>query len=309
MTDRREIALGQRVYCILHGGREGTVVSITGQQSPQSVRRIGGIGTMGGSAAFDIVWDGGARSNAIPESVMRGVQWDILDEVVSAEAVEAAKASAAAHEAEAAIEGARQRANFEAAVQALRADPELAHLEQGDDRHSGKLAAANLRKELRRQFPGVKFSVRKSDYGTIRVDWTDGPTHRQVREITDRHVSASFDGMQDLESPVRTPFNCVFGGAKYIFPQRSYSAELTERAIDAVFKTYAANLDGIARPSAEESVGGALRSVAVPGLGHETLGDLIVTARGQIDATPPARPARPGRVARRSGPKAEGPSL
>jgi hypothetical protein len=32
---------------------------------------------------------------------------------------------------------------------------------------SGKLAAANMRAELRRVFPEVKFSVRKSHYGSV----------------------------------------------------------------------------------------------------------------------------------------------
>ena len=45
-------------------------------------------------------------------------------------------------------------------VARLHGAPEFAHLTQGDDCYSGKLAS-NIRTELRRAFPGVKFSVRK----------------------------------------------------------------------------------------------------------------------------------------------------
>ncbi len=42
----------------------------------------------------------------------------------------------------------------------------------------------NIRRELKAKFPGVKFSVRKRSYDSVSVNWTDGPTEEQVKEIT-----------------------------------------------------------------------------------------------------------------------------
>lgn len=63
-----------------------------------------------------------------------------------------------------------------------------------------KDVAALLRKELRATFPGVKFSVRCST-GTasawINVTYDDGPTRRQVDDVTGRFEGRSFNGQTD----------------------------------------------------------------------------------------------------------------
>ena len=62
-------------------------------------------------------------------------------------------------------------------------------------------AAKNIRIELARAFPGVKFSIKSRRFSmgdAIDVSWTDGPNSRQVDEIIDRYSAGSFDGMQDL---------------------------------------------------------------------------------------------------------------
>ena len=72
------IQQGQRVHCILHGGKDGTVVAIHGEQQPETIEQLaGGAIVMGGVANFDIVWDSGAKSPMVPESIIHGVQWKI----------------------------------------------------------------------------------------------------------------------------------------------------------------------------------------------------------------------------------------
>ena len=100
----------------------------------------------------------------------------------------------------------------------------FAHLTQGDDRYSGKLAASNIRTELRRAFPGVKFSVRKSSHGTVNDalgGWADhgrGPAHRrQVQR-------GRFNGMEDIYEDERPAWCEVFGGAEYVFCGRENRA-------------------------------------------------------------------------------------
>jgi len=68
-----------------------------------------------------------------------------------------------------------------------------------------KEAARLLRRDLRRAWPGVRFSVR-CDRGTaaswINVRWTDGPTSAQVDRIASnyegRHFDGTIDGYRDM---------------------------------------------------------------------------------------------------------------
>jgi hypothetical protein len=59
-----------------------------------------------------------------------------------------------------------------------------------------------VRAELKREFPGVKFSVRSSSYSggaSIDVRWTDGPTGKDVDRVLKPYEGARFDGMTDLK--------------------------------------------------------------------------------------------------------------
>jgi hypothetical protein len=104
--------------------------------------------------------------------------------------------------------------------------------------------ATLVRKHLKRQFPGVKFSVRSKRYSggsSIDVDWTDGPTSKQVQSVCDLYKGASFDGMIDLKSYHDTWMRDEHGdaqlvhmGADYVFAQRRISSEW-ETAIFALF--------------------------------------------------------------------------
>jgi len=92
-----------------------------------------------------------------------------------------------------------------------------------------------VRQVLKADFPGVKFSVRSSSYAggaSIRVGWTDGPTAKQVEQVTNLYRGASFDPMIDLKSvhdsilvgDDGTPEKVHFG-ADYIFAERDLSDE------------------------------------------------------------------------------------
>jgi hypothetical protein len=58
--------------------------------------------------------------------------------------------------------------------------------------------AKAMRQALKTAFPGVKFSVRKSNGHAIYVQWTDGPRVAAVQAIIGRFEGQSFDGMQDM---------------------------------------------------------------------------------------------------------------
>jgi len=248
------IQQGQRVHCALYGGKDGTVVRIYGEQSPATVESLGGVVCLGGSADFDIIWDSGAESKRVPESIVRGVQWKIYDEVVDADdildAVRLAK-NKAAYDREQAEATACRRAD-----ERDRFRKEYGHLLTKEDRpewSSGRLAAANIRKELKAAFPGVKFKV-TSDHNSVNVKWTDGPTSEAVEGIAGRYESGSFDGMTDCynHDPDNT-FADVFGGVRFVFVSRDYGerenqlAEQLAKEYDVPFdpdKPWACQIDG-----------------------------------------------------------------
>lgn len=88
--------------------------------------------------------------------------------------------------------------------------------------------AKNIRLMLKKHFKGIKFSVRKGSESTINISWTDGPTEDAVSGVLSRFKEGSFDGMQDMYEFNDDTFTDVYGGAKYIFKHRSYSAEKIE---------------------------------------------------------------------------------
>lgn len=83
--------------------------------------------------------------------------------------------------------------------------------------------AANLRRELERAFPGIRFQVTSKSYaGGCSIDayWTYGPPESAVDAICDKYRTRSFDGMEDLESIRESLHADVFGGAGYVHGSR-----------------------------------------------------------------------------------------
>lgn len=81
-----------------------------------------------------------------------------------------------------------------------------------DYRHRGERewvriteVAKLIRKALRHDFPGIKFSVRSSrgSGSAVNVRWTDGPTTEGVRKVAGAFEGGRFDGMIDLPYSVR----------------------------------------------------------------------------------------------------------
>lgn len=88
----------------------------------------------------------------------------------------------------------------------------------------GGSATKNMKTELKRAFPSVKFSVRFDHPGAINVSWIDGPTVEEVKKITGKYEEGSFDGMTDSYNyDHRQTWTDVFGGARYVFEYRNTS--------------------------------------------------------------------------------------
>jgi len=231
------IQIGQRIYSILYGGRHGVVYAIHGEQQPQTIRTMGGVVATGGRAEFDIVFDNGTESKRLPECILHGVQWKIFDEVALAPEIKLMLDFASREYVRKAAEAQKKADEFQAAVVALRADAEYGYLQQvtPDSRPSGaKLVANNLRRQLKKAFPCVKFSVTMDAYDSVRIVWTDGPAPKTVSEIGDKYRAGSFDGMNDIFEYSRSPWTAVFGGVKYVTVTRSHSVGALTAAVAAV---------------------------------------------------------------------------
>jgi hypothetical protein len=219
------LRMGQRIESRLYGGRPGVILAIHGSQTPGSIERIGGGAvSMGGSAEIDVVFEDHI-SRRIPECIIRGVQWRISTEAATMGELAIWVEDAEGEQQRAKDEEKRERDEHNAEMDALPAQyPNLTPVD--GKRLDHVIGAANMRRQLKGAFPGVKFSVRSQSYSggcSIHVEWEDGPTSQQVSEITSRYEKCSFDGMQDLKERKKNPFSDVFGGADFVFTRRNLS--------------------------------------------------------------------------------------
>lgn len=155
------------------------------------------------------------------------IQTYITDQIMTgaemAAAIEKAKAVKAAND-QKAKEEADRRANDKATLPAR-----FPYLTPGTDEKAG---AMNIRTELKRAFPAIKFSVKIKHRGSssININWTDGPTSAQVKTITGKYQEGNFNGMEDIYEYNRAVWPEVFGGARYVFENRHTSADLILKA-------------------------------------------------------------------------------
>lgn len=272
----QQIAIGTRVSCSLPYCGRGIVYDVQGEQRPDTVRSFSGVGVAGGNARIAVVFANGSLTN-VPECLVRGsVQWNVLDDesLATADEISAAIAHAEAVAADKAAAAQREAQAFAADVERLKSDPALSHLTQGDDPYSGTLAAKNMRALLRRAFPGVKFSVRKHHYGSVAVQWEDGPLEREVEAIVNRFKGGHFDGMDDSYKRNRSAWVAVFGGADYINARRELSDALLCRVIDELFESRPGTFSELNKPTVADYQSGSLYRIDVPGLG-QTLQQVI----------------------------------
>ncbi|MBA4192508.1 MAG: hypothetical protein C0467_31460 [Planctomycetaceae bacterium] len=118
-------------------------------------------------------------------------------------------------------------------VKLLAENTHLVTKEAKPDWSSCRRAAENIRRELKRKFPGVKFSVTSDSFAggnSIDVKWTDGPTERDVKAIAYRHSAGSFDGSTDSYNYAENVFGELFGQSKYVNCSREWTLEGVRKA-------------------------------------------------------------------------------
>jgi hypothetical protein len=101
-------------------------------------------------------------------------------------------------------------------------------------------AAKQIRAILKEQFPTVTFKVTSDSFSggdAVRIEWTDGPTTKQVDALVDKYQYGHFDGMIDLYeySNRRTDIP----QSKYVHTQRDISVPARVAMIELLNRTYA----------------------------------------------------------------------
>lgn len=167
-------------------------------------------------------------------------------------------------------------------------------------RRGHTLAAHNLRLELRRAFPGVKFSVTSSSFSggnSVSVRWEDGPTPKAVEAITQRYEAGTFNGWDDsytYRSGVGRVWGEVFGSTRWAHPDnRDYSDAAYSWAVSQLLAQWASPEDAIPEWTPAQVRRGLFNSVRIHRAG-EYLGTLIHRLLYQTDAAAWASPAEPG---------------
>ena len=102
------------------------------------------------------------------------------------------------------------------------------------------LTARAVRKELKEAFPGVKFSVKSSNFSggdSIDVSYTDGPALNEVESLTDKYKAGTFNGMTDSYEYDydRDPDQLT---TKYLFVTRSFSEEVKNPLLEELRKDF-----------------------------------------------------------------------
>lgn len=197
-----------------------------------------------GPQSYDVALDDGREicGTHLDES-----RWEVSSVIAPAEAVTVLRAGVTAKKALDAANKSAAEERHAQAVAKLRAD--YPWLEQGC---GPVVAARNIRTELKRSFPSVKFNVRTEKYAggnSVNISWTDGPNWQQVEEITNKYAGGHFNGMDDSYEYSRSPWIEVFGEARYVHCSRDYS----DKALESVLRRVCDRLGGMEeRPTVED---------------------------------------------------------
>lgn len=223
------IQRGQKVCFHLYGGQHGIVLAVHGEQKPETITTLGGgIMVTGGNAHLDIVF-ADHYSKMVPESIVRGVQWDVSEEIATEDEIAEAITNADTAIAVTIKATAEKEQRLKEERESLPSKyPFLQTFKDAGNVGGRVLASKNIKRELAHVFPGHKFSVKSRVYSggnSIDVAWVDGPTVKAVEDVVSKYEEGHFNGMEDIYEYNHSSFPDVFGGSKYVFANRNMSNE------------------------------------------------------------------------------------
>lgn len=107
-----------------------------------------------------------------------------------------------------------------------------------------------IRASLKREFPGVPFSVRSKTYtggSSIDVEYENGPAVDKVEKVAKQFEGATFNGMEDIKEYHKSMLNGeeVRFGADFVHVVRNLSQELRERIAQYLARCYGVEFRGM----------------------------------------------------------------
>lgn len=111
-------------------------------------------------------------------------------------------------------------------------------MEKEISRHAA--AAKAIRQDLKKAFGIVKFEVRSQAYSggtSVRVDWVDGPTTEQVREIVGKYQYGGYNWMGDIYENTNSRIDLP--QVKFVQWQREISEKTKKECFEELQKTHA----------------------------------------------------------------------
>lgn len=114
-----------------------------------------------------------------------------------------------------------------------------AELKNNPTRSSSANCATAIREELKKEFAGVKFSVKSSNFSggdSVHIQWTDGPTYEEVNNIVKKYQYGNFNGMEDIYEYS----NRIEGlpQSKYVQTYREISDEVNKAVFESLKTTF-----------------------------------------------------------------------
>ncbi|WP_164057774.1 LPD29 domain-containing protein [Serratia marcescens] len=239
--ENKSLKVGQAVYTNLYGYGRGVIFGVHGEPLPENVINFPGNEMVHGERIdLDVVFHCGKILRNVSESVLRGVQWKICDDVCTPSEIDGILSAALQEERRNEKTKKDMKEAFEEEVRRLKSAPEFTNLKKVESNNISVAAvvSSNIRLLLKKYFSDVKFTVKKTSYNSVSVRWTDGPTCDKVEEITGRFKSGYFNSMEDVYEYNESPFNVVYGGINFISIDRVYSDELIDKAISMCREIY-----------------------------------------------------------------------
>jgi len=168
----------------------------------------------------------------------------------------------------------------------------LERVPQNDYKAARKITGDNIRKELKKHFPNVKFSVRYSSFSggaDYTVRWEDGPMQDAVDAVVKKFQDSHSDFTGDYWDYDPSEFNKLYGGEKFVMAYRSHSEDYADKVLAKYegltaenWKTYAGFPDGFSRGWMFEEWRNPTFEQCLERLFHYT--DLTTTAEVLTDA-------------------------
>ncbi|MEL5616149.1 LPD29 domain-containing protein [Serratia marcescens] len=239
--EKKYLKVGQTVYTNLYGYGRGVIFGVHGEPLPENVINFPGNEMVHGERIdLDVVFHCGKILRKVSESVLRGRQWNIGDDVCTPSELDGILSTALQEERKNENAKKDMKESFEEEVKRLKSAPEFTNLKKVESNNISVAAvvSSNIRLLLKKYFSGVKFTVKKTSYNSVSVRWNDGPTCDKVEEITGKFKSGYFNSMEDVYEYNESPFNVVYGGINFISIDRVYSDELIDKAISLCREVY-----------------------------------------------------------------------